>query len=34
MTGFRLRRGHRDDPNTLEREFGGLNEFGELLLAQ
>jgi len=34
MTGFRLRLGHRDDPNTLERELGGLNEFGESLLAR
>ena len=33
MTWFRLRLGHRDDPNTLERELGGLNEFGESLLA-
>ena len=33
MTWFRLRLGHRGDPNTLERELGGLNEFGESLLA-
>jgi len=34
MSWLRVHLGHRDDPNTFERELGELNEFGESLLAR